>query len=391
MSGPKKMKDEPTWVDLADELEKIKAVQPLRADWFAYVGSEDYGIWLLRPDGRNTDDLRATFSLIAAHAISKLSKLRIPPIPVPGPLQYCPHWKVYCNLEEDLARREGKDLDLSYAVPYGLDTVDLDAVDPCTRAFLELLRRESRAFRVSSNGTDIIKDTAYPTIGGTIDDLCGTAAAYCKRRARDEIGARLEHSESVEISSKIAIEARVAPAEPTSVGPSTGNEALSESAPSIANSTVDDTEAVGVDANGNSGQSTPALVASNAENVQQPDAEPERADNKDLGQGLTAAQTAQQTRAQTVAKLIRELDCLRPQMFEDEKEYNKLRGQYPDFLTFKIAVNRPDLKLKILAIRGSTRHILLAQELAAAHHGKAVATIQDAWKDYKPGEFKNAR
>lgn len=188
MSGPKKMKDEPTWVDLADELEKIKAVQPLRADWFAYVGSEDYGIWLLHPDGRNTDGLRATFSLIAAHAIRKLG---IPPIPVPEPLQHCPHWTVYCNLEEDLARREGKELDLSHAVPYGLSKVDLDAVDPCARAFLELLRRESRAFRVSSNGTDIIKGTAYPTIDGRIDDLCGTAATYCTRRARDEIGAQL--------------------------------------------------------------------------------------------------------------------------------------------------------------------------------------------------------
>lgn len=30
-----KMKDEPSWVDLADELEKIKTDQPFRADWFA--------------------------------------------------------------------------------------------------------------------------------------------------------------------------------------------------------------------------------------------------------------------------------------------------------------------------------------------------------------------
>jgi hypothetical protein len=382
------MKDEPTWVDLADELEKIKAVQPLRADWFAYVGSEDYGIWLLHPDGRNTDGLRATFSLIAAHAIRKLG---IPPIPVPEPLQHCPHWKVYCAVEEDLARRQGEALDLSDSVPYGLDTVDLDAVDPCTRAFLELLRRESRAFGVSSTGTDIIKGTAYPTIDGTIDDLCGAAAAYCKRRARDEIGARSEHSESVEISSKIAIESRVAPAEPTSVGLSTGNEALSESAPSVANSTVDGSEAVGVDANRNSGQSKPAMVASNAENVQQPDAELERADNKDLGQRLTSAQIAQQTRARTVARLIGELDSLKPQMFEDETEYNELRAQYPDFLAFKIAEMRPDLKRKILAIRGSIRHILLAQELAAAHYGREVSTIQEDWKNFKPAEFRRPK
>ena len=75
-------------------------------------------------------------------------------------------------------------------------------------------------------------------------------------------------------------------------------------------------------------------------------------------------------------------------MFEDDAEYERLRAQYPSFLTFKIADGRPDLKMKVLAIRSSTRHIRLAQELAAAHYGRQVATIQDDWKDHKPPEFK---
>jgi len=86
--------------------------------------------------------------------------------------------------------------------------------------------------------------------------------------------------------------------------------------------------------------------------------------------------------------LIKELDRLKPQMLEDESEYGRLREQYPQFLTFKIAEDRRDLKLKILSIRGSTRHIRLAQELAAAHHGRELSTIQDDWKDHKPPEFK---
>lgn len=98
-----------------------------------------------------------------------------------------------------------------------------------------------------------------------------------------------------------------------------------------------------------------------------------------------------QARALTVAKLIGELDQLKPQMIEDRKEYARLEIQHPEFLSFKIAEKRPELKTKILAIRGSRRHIRLAEELAAAHHGRQLATIQDDWKDYKPAVFKNKR
>ena len=103
------------------------------------------------------------------------------------------------------------------------------------------------------------------------------------------------------------------------------------------------------------------------------------------------AKVAKQSRAITVARLIRELNDLKPQMFEDESEYNRLRTLYPGFLTFRIAEERPDLKVKVLSIRGSTRHIRLAQELAAAHHGRALATIQDDWKDHKPAGFKRPK
>jgi hypothetical protein len=106
-------------------------------------------------------------------------------------LEHCPHWRTICESEEEFARLAGKSLDFSEAVPYGLGTIDRDAVDPCTRAWLELLRLESHAFRIFSYGTQTIRGTAYPTVGGTIDDLCGASAAYGKRRARDEIGSRL--------------------------------------------------------------------------------------------------------------------------------------------------------------------------------------------------------
>lgn len=97
---------------------------------------------------------------------------------------------------------------------------------------------------------------------------------------------------------------------------------------------------------------------------------------------------AEQARARTVAIIIHELNTLRPQMFEDESEYELLRKRYPKFLAFKIADQRPDLKLKILSIQGSKQHKRLAQELAAAHHGRKLSTIQEAWKNCKPAEFR---
>jgi hypothetical protein len=103
------------------------------------------------------------------------------------------------------------------------------------------------------------------------------------------------------------------------------------------------------------------------------------------------AADVKKARAETVGKLIKELDNIKPQMLEDDKEYRRLRTQYPDYLSFKIAEKRPDLKAKILAIRGSARHIRLAQELAAAHYGRELSTIEHDWKDHKPSAFKRRK
>jgi hypothetical protein len=119
-------------------------------------------------------------------------------------------------------------------------------------------------------------------------------------------------------------------------------------------------------------------------------ASPERNENieREPPETLSAAANAKRSRALTVAKLIRELNILRPTMFEDTSEYERLRGQHPEFLTFTIADRHPHLKAKLLAIQASARHIRLAQELAGAHHGRQLATIQDDWKAHKPPEFK---
>jgi len=180
-----------SWADLVAELKTSKwAAEPLRADWFAYVGSENYGIWFFGVVDRATEEVRAAFGLFAARVIEKLG---IQPIPTPQPLEHFPAWKLYCEVEEELARLQGKTIDLSDAVPFGLGATDCDAVDSCTRAWLEILRRESRAFQSSGGGTLTIKggDKLYPSLGGNIPDVWAASAVYCMWRARDEIGTRL--------------------------------------------------------------------------------------------------------------------------------------------------------------------------------------------------------
>jgi hypothetical protein len=122
------MMHEPSWEQLAEELESLKVREPLRAQWHTYEGREAYGNWLLSLEGERTAQVRATFRLIAAPIIEKLE---IQPIPVPQAAQHHPHWGDYRDVEEKMARRAGKEIDLSEAVPYGLETVDRDAVDPC--------------------------------------------------------------------------------------------------------------------------------------------------------------------------------------------------------------------------------------------------------------------
>jgi len=112
------------------------------------------------------------------------------------------------------------------------------------------------------------------------------------------------------------------------------------------------------------------------------------AEPRNTGAHFDPARVAKQLRATTVASLMNELSVLKPQMFGDESEYARLSESHPDFLTFRIASLRPDLKRKVIGIRSSSKHIRLAQELAAAHYSKALATIQDDWKRCKPAEFR---
>jgi len=92
-------------------------------------------------------------------------------------------------------------------------------------------------------------------------------------------------------------------------------------------------------------------------------------------------------RAAMVAKIINELNTLKPQMFS-ESEYEELRQAHPNFVVFKVAKKRPDLRRKLKNLDEHRQHIKFAQELAAAHCREALSTIQTAWKMHKPQRYR---
>ncbi len=100
------------------------------------------------------------------------------------------------------------------------------------------------------------------------------------------------------------------------------------------------------------------------------------------------APTPSQTRARTVAKVIDELDFLRPQVFS-ESDLERLAKKNPRFLAFRVANKRDDLREKMVNIQAHRRHIRLAQELTAGYYGKRLSTIQTDWKKNKPKQYRS--
>jgi len=95
-----------------------------------------------------------------------------------------------------------------------------------------------------------------------------------------------------------------------------------------------------------------------------------------------------QRRAESVAKFIRKLTILRPQLHGDQSDYERLRRENSHFLTFKVARRNEELREKVLNVGYHTKFIRLAQEIVAADAGRTPSTIQTDWKRHKPAKFR---
>lgn len=89
-------------------------------------------------------------------------------------------------------------------------------------------------------------------------------------------------------------------------------------------------------------------------------------------------------RAQLVGQLITELNALKPELQVPEEDYTRLCSQYPDCQVFKICKQHATASKWVKLVPDRPRVNTLAYEIAAIHFGVTKATIQTAWKRYKP-------
>jgi hypothetical protein len=496
------MPAEPTWEELASEFERIpQNHEPLRVELFEYEGCEGRGLWWWRPENANNDSARASFGLLAARAIGKL---KIAPNPIPTTTEYFPVWRLRGQSKDEFLRNADTLAEMSIEIPFGLGDENKDALDPCSRAWLEVLRKRSRAYRESTGNELRVRELTFLSTTGSMPNVCVESATLCRRIARDEIKERLHRAD--DILGEPLLKNPYQTVDPRYRGLESYFEMMDQCrllAPAVDDVTT--TEAGIIAGAAKSLAHLPGFYKADAEmrrrtepilqeierqllpapqaidwldahaecyatlvidhqswevyrllldKVWYPKAYeclfgslgmlpllPEgiklaseldarrrhwhRQVSENLAAGFgpdhgdpdhrhdTGTTTHQRrfsnngsrleanrksdrqradtlccTRAKTVATIIEELNTLRPQMFEDESEYNRLRTQYPQFLVFNIADDRPDLRMKIRAIQGSVRHIRLAQELAGAFHGRKLSTIQKDWKNFKPDKFR---
>jgi hypothetical protein len=89
-------------------------------------------------------------------------------------------------------------------------------------------------------------------------------------------------------------------------------------------------------------------------------------------------------RAKLVARLIKELNALRPHLQIPEEDFPRLRKQHPRYQVFKICKEHPGAAKWINLVCERRRVESLAWELAAIECGVSPATVKTAWKRYKP-------
>ena len=95
-------------------------------------------------------------------------------------------------------------------------------------------------------------------------------------------------------------------------------------------------------------------------------------------------------RAADIVRVTEEIATVRPQMDTDD-DYDRLRARYPDSILFRVCERDPELKQLLLGIKShhQKRALRFAKQVAAAHNGIKLNTIEKAWDLYNPN--KNSR
>jgi hypothetical protein len=93
-------------------------------------------------------------------------------------------------------------------------------------------------------------------------------------------------------------------------------------------------------------------------------------------------------RAKAVQSVLDELANITPKM-KSSIDYDCVRKQFPDSMTFKVCDGHPELKLKLENVGGHAQRVRFAHEIVAANYGRKFNTVQKDWKNHKPRKEKD--
>jgi hypothetical protein len=88
-------------------------------------------------------------------------------------------------------------------------------------------------------------------------------------------------------------------------------------------------------------------------------------------------------RASAVARLIKELNALRPHMQLPEEDFPKLAKEHPAYEAFEICKKHPGASKWVKLVRERRIVNSLAYQLAAIEEGVSAAMMETAWKRHK--------
>jgi hypothetical protein len=92
-------------------------------------------------------------------------------------------------------------------------------------------------------------------------------------------------------------------------------------------------------------------------------------------------------RVEKVQRVLAELAEITPKMWS-EADYESVRQQFPQFVTFRVCDAHPKLKLKLENIQEHRQRVRFAIEIVAAHYGRSFSTVEKDWKNRKPRKAK---
>ena len=108
--------------------------------------------------------------------------------------------------------------------------------------------------------------------------------------------------------------------------------------------------------------------------------------------GKPTRETVGRDRVRKILQAEEEIKILRP-LIKSAEDYERVKGEHPDYITIKAAEKNPELKELLIGINSHHQRKAqrFAKQVAADACDVKLSTIETAWDRYKPPERRNPR